>query len=321
MATDNEIPKPIRAFLEKKAFRVKRQLPNKRFIVLKGNLANNNTQPLMLKIERGNPRHSINQRNLVLWTKAVQDTFPPDAQFGVAPILEDGFIDEKWHWFLMPFIAGEPFATVDEELTHISVKDPAELLTRIVALMHHIEKTTASNVASFDARAGFPHKLNKVQMLDTAIGWSRSDTPYLAELLQIINANYQHIGTTNSHGDFTETNLIITPDRRPILIDAEISNTQNYKYFDAAEFYNRLFTRADNPALAEAFLRAYTESLPKSTRKSFANNFLCLSALRCIGDFMEIGAFTDSPRKQRRIQATRHYAESIVSYDIVRQVQ
>jgi len=160
-------------------------------------------------------------------------------------------------------------------------------------------------------------KRDRLELLETAITWARNDTPYLAELLQLIQANYAYLGTTNAHGDFTDVNLVINPKGEPVLIDAEISSAHHYKYYDVAEFYNRLFTRSCVPDLAQTFLTEYVDSLPSRVREKFLNNFLCLSALRCIGNFMEIATLPENSGKQKRLGYAKRYAEAIVTYRVI----
>jgi len=125
------------------------------------------------------------------------------------------------------------------------------------------------------------------------------------------------LGQGNAHGDFTEVNLIINAKREPVLIDAEISDSSGYKYYDAAEFYNRLYTRAMRPDLATVFLHEYIATLAHQSVQRFLSNFLCLSALRSIGNWMEITSSGDIPHKQKRLAAATQYAEAIVTYQII----
>lgn len=271
----------------------------------------------MLKIEGGHPRNALRQRNHIMWTTSLQDKLPKSQPFHIAPILEDGTITHAWHWFISPFIEGTPFAVLGKDgISEITIEQPEEIMPRIVDLMRFIGSATAAGVAGIDARYDSIARSNKAKMIETAIHWARNDTPYLADLLQLIEANYVHLRPTNTHGDFTETNLIINNKREPVLLDAEISNAYHYKYYDAVEFYNRLFTRACQPELAAAFLHIYIKKMPKNAQQKFLNNFLCLSALRCIGNFMEIAGFEDGPGKQKRLMYATDYARAIVTYKI-----
>lgn len=317
MVTENtELPQAVKVFLEEKGFQLKTRLKNARYLLLQVS-ALNSENDLLLKIGKG--KDSLQQRNHVLWTKSVEHTVPKEAPFHIAPILEDGTINGIWYWFTTPFIDGTPFAEKGEDdVSKITSEHPEEVLSNIILLMRHIENVDALGANDIDARYGaLAKKRDRLELLDTAIKWARNDTPYLAELLQLIQANYTYLGTTNAHGDFTDVNLIIDPKGEPVLIDAEISSTHHYKYYDVAEFYNRLFTRSCAPDLAQTFLAKYAASLPVRSRQKFLNNFLCLSALRCIGNFMEIATFPESSGKKKRLEYAKRYAESIVTYEII----
>ena len=318
MSTQSKLPKPVQGFLTEKHFTLQATLKNSRYFLMRVATSQADIQ-LMLKIEKSNPRTSLQQRNHILWTKSVAHTVPQNAPFHIVPILEDGYLEGVGYWFTMPFIEGQSFAAMnDDRLSAVTISHPEEVMPRIVSLIKYIEKTPALSVDGIDARYGkIPNRRDKLTLLETAISWARNDTPYLAELLQLIQANYAYLGSANAHGDFTESNLIINQKREPVLIDAEISSAFHYKYYDVAEFYNRLFTRACAPELAATFLREYVHTLPQRSVQKFLTNFLCLSALRCIGNFMEIAALPEGIGKQKRLEYANRYATTIVTYDIL----
>jgi hypothetical protein len=313
-----ELPSPIRKFLSEKNYTIQEQFISTRYFLMRV-LPGHADTALMLKIEKGTPQTSLKQRNHILWTKSVARTVPHNAPFHIALVIEDGYIADTWYWFTMPLIEGEPVAVMnDDYVSRITISRPKEIMPHIVALMKHIEKTPALSVAGVDGRYGsISKRRDKLELLETAIGWSRNDTPYLAELLQLIQVNYKYLGTSNAHGDFTDINIIINRKREPVLLDAEINSPYHYKYYDAVEFYNRLYTRSCSPELAMSFLDTYIASLPKRSVQKFLNNFLCLSALRCIGNFMEIAALPEGTGKQKRLEYARRYATAIVTYEIL----
>jgi hypothetical protein len=314
MKLSEKLPIMVQQIIHTTGFSVRERIANKRYYLFRGHVAG---EPCMLKIEGRNPGNSLHQRNHVLWTNSMQNAVPQDAPFSILPVLEDGYMGDTWHWFIMPYVKGHPFATIDHDgLSHLNVTSPELILSHIISLMQLIERTPAKTVNGIDARLNFQAK-NKLTILETAIKWARNDTPYLAELLQIIDTNYKHLATRNSHGDFSEINLIITPDNEPVLLDAEISDAYNYAYYDAAEFYNRIFTRLCNPELAYTFLQMYTKKIPGRSRQRFYSNFLCISALRCIGNFMEISTLKEGPGKQKRSEYAQRYAYEIITYKII----
>lgn len=170
--------------------------------------------PLLFKVgPTHNRQDSIQQRNHVLWTRTMQTTVPSTAPFHIAPILEDGYLDGVWHWFITPFIEGQPLASQTDHV--ISIAEPERLMPNIVALMRHIEKTEARTTAGIDARYGSVGKKDKLRLLER-----------------------------------------------------------------------------------------------------FLNNFLCLSALRAIGNWMENNNSTNAHR-QKRLGYAKRYAEDIVTYRLV----
>lgn len=307
-------PKTIQNFLTSIHFDPHATLSTAPTWVIRGKYPKFN-QEVVIKIAT-TPRDSMRLRNHLLWAITLSKTVPKNSHFDIAAVLEDGDVGSLV-WCIMPYVKGEPFARVNGDVTEITVTSIETTLPNIVSLLRFIEQGNGLSVAGIDGRLGGITKKDKLSLLQTAIEWARPDTPHLTELLQIMNANYRYLGTTNSHGDFTETNIVITHKNVPVLIDADISNAFNYKYYDVAEFYNRLYTRACSPELARTFLAAYVASLPKQTVRKFLNNFLCLSALRCIGNFMEIASLKDGEGKQKRLKYARSYAKEIVSRKIL----
>ncbi len=242
----DQLPSPVQELIKAKHFSVEDVTVTSRYFFILGTQAK---ERRLMKVAKGAVQHSLNQRNLVLWTNAMQKTIHKDAQFRIAPIIEDGYIDETWHWLIMPYIEGTPFATIGEDgVSHLMIDNPEKVFPSIIALMKHIDRVPGASIRGIDARYSYKPK-SKLVLLETAISKARNNTPYLAELLQLINTNYQHLKTTNAHSDITETNLIVTPQDVPVLIDAEFAEAYNYEHYDAVEFYNRLFTRLSMPEL------------------------------------------------------------------------
>lgn len=292
---------------------------NNHAAVIKGTMPPYNF-PLILKVAGGLESDFLRLSNHIGWTKSLQEAVPTDAPFLIAPILRDGVTAESWRWFVSPFIEGAAFAKLTSDgMTQVNVQQPATLLPSIVSLLTFIEKVPAKSALGVDARLGRITLKNRYELLENAISWARNDTPHLADLLHIIKANSNYLQTQNAHGDFTELNLIVNEAGQSVLIDAEISSAYHYKYYDAVEFYNRLFTRADEPELATSFLQEYIKTVPKSIRQKFLSNFLCLSALRCLGNTIEIASLPESTGKQKRLQLNDTYAVSIATCSIILQ--
>lgn len=316
MNQSTELPDDVQNFLRKKQFTVENITPQKKFIFIKGT-SPAHPQQLLLKISTGSAHLSLTQRNLVAWTASIQQNIPKDVPFGIAPILDSGVISESKHWVLMPFVEGTPFATIQDSLSRTTLDDPAKYLDNIVDLIKYVEKTSARGLEGIDWRQGRGSRKDKLALLENLISWARPQTPYLSELLQLVNANCPNLRTTPAHGDFTETNLVIDGNDRPVLIDAELGSGQQYKFYDVTEFYNRLYTRLCRPDLARQLLRVYVKDMRPAQKKRFLNNFLCLSALRCVGNFYEIEETISGPEKATRTSYAHQFAEDIVTYRVV----
>lgn len=317
MTTKQPLPLPVQQLIKAKRFIPTKVNDNKRHFLLIGKMPAYN---YLVVIKMGRSRTTLRQRNHVLWTKYMHKAIPSDAKFHIAEVLESGYTETGWHWLIMPYIQGEQFARLDSQhVSTVAIADPEKVLPRIVELMRFIEKTPAHSVAGLDARWGGIARSDKLKLLESAIDNARDSIPHVVELLQIISKNFTYLRTSNSHGDFSDINLIINEKSEPVLIDAEIGNAFNYKYYDCIEFYNRLYTRACNPELAKAFLKAYVAKVPKANRQKFFSNLLCLSAVRCIENFSgELASMhEDGAVIHKRLVYAKRYAETIVSYDVI----
>ena len=316
MSEQGPIPSEIQTFLKAKHFAQTGIVPHPRSWLLKGSLPSQ-PEAVLFKIIPTATHRSLTQRNLVLWTQSLHQQLPANANFGIAPILDHGFIGEKYHWILLPFVAGEPFSVMQGARSVTHIESPQQYFPQIIELLKFIESARVTGLAEVDWRYGQPNRADKLSLLESLINLSRPETPHLSELLKIVAKNYANLRPCSAHGDFTETNIIIDPQHHPILIDAELGSGQYYKYYDVVEFYNRLFTRLGQPELAGNFLKDYVDSLSRSERARFLHNFLCLAAQRCIGNFFEIETSIQGSDRTWRLRLARELAEAIVSYRII----
>lgn len=311
------IPPSINDLLTKKKFDVERVIPNNRFFVAKGSMPDYD-YPVLFKSNRvGNGRNLILQRNHILWTKTVTPQIPHGAPFDIVPILEDGSSDEVPSWFISPFVEGTELGTVKDHISKVQLSNPEDVVLRIAELAHFIGGLTSQSIMGVDGRLGSPVQKPSDEVIRRSIVWARNDTPHVAELLQIVEANAKYLNTANAHGDFSETNIIITNDNKPVLYDGELANANDFQHYDAADFYRRLVTRAGEPELARKFLRVYLDRIPNEERRLFFSNFLALSAMGCLGNYTEIETIQETKGRQTRIERAKFYAELIVSAEIL----
>lgn len=90
-----------------------------------------------------------------------------------------------------------------------------------------------------------------------------------------------------NHGDFVPWHMIRQADGRFALIDGEHGSAQTPRYYDIAYFYHRVYTKLENPNLAEAYLSEIVRRLPEKESGMFREFFPLLLASRIIGGFFD----------------------------------
>ncbi|OVE78932.1 hypothetical protein BVY00_01620, partial [bacterium G20] len=105
-----ELPPLIKDFLKAKQFTTEKIEKHSRFLLIKGRLPKYK-QFIVFKIEAiKKPSTTLRQKNLMIWTRSLQNKIPPNAPFGIVPILDEGSIHQNYFWLLMPYISGVPYA-------------------------------------------------------------------------------------------------------------------------------------------------------------------------------------------------------------------
>ena len=274
-----------------------------------------NRKTFSLKIAKD--RHAtLALRNHYFGTKQVVPKLPPSASFVIPKIVDCGFVDKQYFWILSDYIEGESFAKTDGVVAKINVENPEKYLKKIVELTIFLQKLDTQSLRGIDNRFGRNIKTTKLALLESAISNARNNTPFLAELLQIISANYKDLASTTNHCDLTPINLLITNDGKIALIDADLGNILRFRYYDVAEFYNRLNTRVCRPDLAKTFLALFIQKLRKNQIQKFLNNFLCLSALRAISNFVEIESI-EKAKRAKRLKMAKAFVQDVINYKII----
>lgn len=268
-----------------------------------------------LKVSR-NKKASLLLNNQYVWSKQIASKIPENAQFLVPMIIDHGFINDQYFWLLTEYIQGVPFAKFQGTVSKIQVSNPESYLEKIANLIKFLQVIEIKGLSGIDTRLGKLQNTSRLAMLEKSISMSRNFTPFLADQLQIINSNYHDLGRATNHCDITDINLIVTSDDKIALIDAELGGAVSFRYYDVAEFYNRIYTRACRPDLAKTFLKLFIKKLKKSQKIKFLNNFLCLCALRSIGNFSEIGSLGKTSWN-KRIKFARQFAYEIVTHEII----
>jgi hypothetical protein len=270
---------------------------------------------LFLKIAKDKTT-SLLFRNQSFWTKQVAAKIPPGAGFTIPAIIDDGFLNQGYFWLLTEYVPGQPFAEIKDSLGRIRVKNPENYFEKIIELILFLAKTEARGLKGIDNRLGREPKTTKLAVLEKAIRLGEANIPHYSELLKIINANYQNLKKVTVHGDLTPINLMVDREERVVLVDSDLGNFVFFRYYDVAEFYNRLYSRCCRPDLASRFLSLFVKRLRKDQVQRFLNNFICLIALRAIGNFSEIQSGRGSGW-EKRLRFAKRLAQEIASYRIL----
>jgi hypothetical protein len=257
----------------------------------------------------------LNLKNQSFWLKQVNKHLPENSKFMIEEPVKLGFEGSRV-WLILKFIDGKPFAKIKNGISIIQVAKPEKYFENITNLLHFLEGLNTTSIKQVDKRFGSKASTDKLKILESAVKQSRNSTPLLADLLQIIEKNYKDLSKSTNQCDITPINLMVTKRGKIALVDCDLGNLNIYKYYDVAEFYNRLYTRVCKPTLADNFLSIYTKGFSKKKKEKFFKNFLALSALRCIGNITEISGLPQD-QKEKRLEYAKKFAYDIVSYKII----
>lgn len=85
------------------------------------------------------------------------------------------------------------------------------------------------------------------------------------------------------HGDFIPVNLFGLQEFDKLgLVDAEYASRYEFRWNDAAQLYNALFTKVGNPEAAKEFLKKLNNRISVDKQEKFQQQFLIFSAYRNI---------------------------------------
>jgi hypothetical protein len=272
------------------------------------------SQKRILKVS-GNSEGDLLLKNQNFWLKQVNKNLDENINFTIEKSLMLGFTDSRT-WLILDYIEGKPYALIENGISVMQVKNPENYFEIICNLLYFLDSIETKSIKNIDKRLGERIKTDKLTLLESAIKFSRNSTPYVADLLQIIEKNYKDLSKSTSQCDITPINLLITKEQKVALVDSELGNLNVFRHYDAAEFFNRLYTRTCKPKLAYKFLTTYSKNINTNQKDKLLSNFLALSALRCLGNFTEINKLPDDVKK-KRLKYAEKFAYDIVTYKIV----
>lgn len=273
------------------------------------------SSPLLLKLSK-DKRTSLLLRNDFLWTTQVNKQLPRQKSFYIPKMINSGFYKNTYFWLLSEYIEHTPFAIIKDNIAIMNIKHPKKYIGQVVELIGALQEIKIIGLRNIDNRYSRLKDSQKLMVLEEAIQRGSGIIPFYAELLQIIESNFRELKKATVHGDLTPKNIMIDKKDRIVLADAELGGLNYYRYYDAVEFYMRLYTRCCRPDLAQYFFDAFRNKLHGNESKRFVKQFLALLALRCIANYSEIEKLSNMNKKKRFEYAGR-LTEDIVTYKII----
>ncbi len=183
--------------------------------------------------------------------------------FKTPKLFDEGYFQDRY-WFIGEYVFGKPIAEVSGKNSNIESKDlikSAEIAKEILSLANY--SLLPKDIEHF-------REIWNERIYDTAKDWSKKSKHDTKMLLRFIEDNKNNIQISSSHGDFTPWNIIKTKDNQYYLIDSEASQMAGVKFYDAAYFYHRVYTKLKQPDLAEKFMTKFKEIYKWSKEDAFA---------------------------------------------------
>ena len=262
-----------------------------------------------IKISKSKKENLLLQ-NSVYFNNGLEKLSPP---FTYPRVLQTGNILGDFFYKIETEVKGKPLAVLTNDISILQFDKPEKYFQKTTEMIYWLESIDISIPANFDKQLGSLKIHNYKKMTDTMIKWSYNETPRLSDLLKIVSTNKEALVNVTAHRDITPINLITRPNGSIGLIDADIIKKAP-KYYDVAEFYNRLWTRVCRPDLATKFLTCFIETL-KESRDVFYNYLLPLLAFRSVGNYWETMQIKNNQKK--RIKYHTSFANHIADKEFV----
>lgn len=272
-------------------------------------LAKKGSKKYYVKIAKSR-KENILLQNSIIFNKNLSKLNPP---FIVPTITLTGRLLNDYHYRVETEVAGTSFAIIESNLSTLQIINPDKYFPKIYDLIKWLQKQNIDLPTSVDRQLGALQRNYKQKIINTMIKWSYNSTPRLADLLKIIQKNISVFKFTTAHRDITPINIIITEQDKVGLIDADLAGKAP-KYYDIAEFYNRLWTRVCQPELAQQFLKSVISEL-KGNKDYFYNQFFTISAFRAVGNYWEVMHLKDNQKK--RIKYLTSYSNHIADKEFL----
>ena len=272
-------------------------------------LAKKGNKKYYVKIAKSR-RENVLLQNSIIFNRNLSKLNPP---FIFPTVTLTGRLLNDYHYRVETEVAGTPFALMESDLSILQIKNPTKYFSLIYDLIRWLQKQNMNLPTSVDIQLGALQKNHKQKITNTMIKWSYNSTPRLSDLLKIVQKNISVFKLTTAHRDITPINIIITKQDKIGLIDTDLVKKAP-KYYDVAEFYNRLWTRVCRPDLAKKFLKEVL-SETKGNKDYLLNQFLAISAFRAVGNYYEVMHLKNN--QEKRLKYLTSYSDNIADKEFL----
>lgn len=248
--------------------------------------------------------------NSIYFAKQLQKDNPP---FLIPKILKTGYLKSGQLYKIETTLKGVPFTKMANGIAVFQVNDPQTYFPSLVKGILWIQQRKDLILpATFDAQLGANFDQLQNKLIKTMIRWAETSTPRIVELLKIMEGNKDALRQGVAHGDLTPINTIVNPEDKSVgFVDMDLATEAAPKYYDLAEFFNRLYTAVCNPKLAKLFLQETIKNIPKSEKRLFLQQFLVILAYRAVGNFYEISKLSLTDEREKRRRFAKDFAEYV----------
>lgn len=217
-------------------------------------------------------------RNEYLWNKILNERHI-QMPIKIPNVYEQG----EWQglfWFMSDFVDGQLLV---ERSTAKGIDE----------LEHYFEPIaqTAEDIMNLPAdlellnNSSLPLEERKQRFFEHIKHWMSQIPQDVSRLYDFIETNADAYLPGTSHGDFVPWHMIKDAAGQLTLVDGEHSKTGNFKFYDVAYFYHRIFTGPKRPDLADKFLQTYLAIHPMTPQEKTC--FMVVLAQRTIGGYFD----------------------------------
>ncbi len=231
-----------------------------------------------------------------------QELIKLNPPFNIPTLVISGELLDGLYYRVETKLEGTSYALLEDNLCTFQIEHPEQYFLQIYKLTEWLsEQKIILPLSAFGP-------LNPQDIINTMIDWSYNATPRLSDLLKIVKSHQIILQKVTAHCDLTPSNLVLDGKGTLGLIDGDIAHTEAPGYYDVAEFYNRLWTRACRPDLAKKFLQIVLENF-KENKDDFYQQLLFILAFRAVGNYWEVMSLKEN--QEKRIEYLTNFADNV----------